>query len=304
MNNIDKIFIINLDKDIDRLNNSYKQLNYYNINNYERYPAINAAKATEKELNSYTTTIGKIIASKTMIGCGISHINIWKKIVKEKINKSLILEDDFILVDDFLNKFNRIINKAPNKYDMLFLTSSQIHNDSIKIRDINEYFYKQLIVCQTVGYIITLEGAKKILKYIDKISYHIDFEICMTSLFTDLNIISAKDHLIYQTFETSHNENNRNYPLILDNLISNNYWLNYSYKVVFFSIKSLDININLNFIIILLLGFALFPYAVILLILEYLYKRNDTIIGNFSILLFGYLLRLTYDSINDLKKSY
>jgi hypothetical protein len=55
MNNINKIFIINLDKDINRLNNSYKQLNYYNINNYERYPAINA------------TTIGKNIASKTMI---------------------------------------------------------------------------------------------------------------------------------------------------------------------------------------------------------------------------------------------
>jgi hypothetical protein len=51
MNNINKIFIINLDKDIDRLNNYYKQLNYYNINNYERYPAINATKATEKELN-------------------------------------------------------------------------------------------------------------------------------------------------------------------------------------------------------------------------------------------------------------
>jgi GR25 family glycosyltransferase involved in LPS biosynthesis len=53
-----------------------------------------------------------------MIWCGISHINIWKKIVKEKINKSLILEDDFILVDDFLNKlnkFNKIINKEPKK---------------------------------------------------------------------------------------------------------------------------------------------------------------------------------------------
>jgi glycosyl transferase family 25 len=304
MNNIDKIFIVNLYKDIERLNNSYKQLNKYNITNYERYSAIYAAKANKYELNTYTTTIGKIIASKTMIGCGISHINIWKKIVKEKINTSLIVEDDFILVDDFLNKFNRIINKAPEKYDILFLTSGQLHNKDLKFRDINEYFYKQIFISQTVGYIITLEGAEKILKYINKVSYHIDLEIFMTSLFTDLNVISVKDHLIYQTFETSHNENNRNYPLILDNLISNNYWLNYSYKVVFFSIKSLDININLNFIIILLLGFYLFPYAVILLFLEYLYQRNNTIIGNFSILLFGYLLRLTYDSINDLKKSY
>jgi glycosyl transferase family 25 len=296
MNNIDKIFIINLDKDIERLNNSYKQLNRYNINNYERYPAIYAAEANKYELNTYTTTIGKIIASKTMIGCGISHINIWKKIVKEKINTCLIVEDDFILVDDFSNKFNTIINKAPKEYDMLFLTSDQMHNHSIKMRDINEYFYKQIFISQTVGYIITLKGAEKILKYIYKVSYHIDFQIFMTSLFTDLDIISIKERLIYQTFETSNNINDRNYPLIIDNLLMNNK-LNYFYKLVFLSIKNFEININV--IIIFLLGLYLFPYGFILLILEYLYKPNDLFLGNLSILIFGYIIRLTYLNIID-----
>jgi hypothetical protein len=36
MNNIDKIFIINLDKDIERMSNSIYQLEKYGINNYER----------------------------------------------------------------------------------------------------------------------------------------------------------------------------------------------------------------------------------------------------------------------------
>ena len=297
MNNIDKIFIINLDKDIDRLNNSYKQLNYYNINNYERYPAIYAAEANKYELNTYTTNIGKIIASKTMIGCGMSHINIWKKIVKDKINTSLILEDDFILVDDFLNKFNIIIDKAPNEYDILFLTSGQMHNKSLKFRDINEYFYKQIFISQTVGYIITLKGSEKILKYIDKVSYHIDFQICMTSLFTDLDVISVKERLIYQTFETSSNINDRNYPLIIDKLILYNNTFNYYYKVVLISIKNFEININVIFIF--LLGFYLFSYAFILLLLEYLYKPNDLFLGNLLILVFGYIIRLTYLNIID-----
>jgi glycosyl transferase family 25 len=297
MNNIDKIFIINLDKDIERLNNSYKQLNHYNINNYERYPAIYAAEANKYELNSYTTTIGKIIASKTMIGCGISHINIWKKIVREKINTSLIVEDDFILVDDFLNKFNKIINKEPKEYDILFLSSGQIHNKDLKFRDINEYFYKQIFISQTIGYIITLKGAEKILKYIDKVSYHIDFQICMTSLFTDLDVISVKEGLIYQTFETSNNLNDRNYPLIIDNLLLYNNTFNYYYKLVLISIKNFEININVIFIF--LFGMYLFPYAFILLILEYLYKSNDLFLGNLSILVFGYIIRLTYLNIID-----
>ena len=182
MNKIDKIFIINLDKDVERLNNSYKQLNDYNINNYERYSAVYGAAANIHDLDNYTTKIGKLIASKSMIGCGISHINIWKRIIKEGINKCLILEDDFILVDNFLNKFNNIIKKSPAEYDILFLSSNIVHNKNLKLYDIDDNFYKQLLISQTVGYIITIEGAKKILKYINKVSYHIDFELCILSL--------------------------------------------------------------------------------------------------------------------------
>jgi hypothetical protein len=43
----------------------------------------------------------------------------------------------------------------------------------------------------------------------------------------------------------------------------------------------------------------LFPYAFILLILEYLYKSNDLFLGNLSILVFGYIIRLTYLNIID-----
>jgi glycosyl transferase family 25 len=289
MNNINKIFIINLDKDIERLNNSYKQLKKYNINNYDRYPAIYGNDINIYELSTYSTFIGKLIASKGMIGCGISHINIWKRIVKEKINKSLILEDDFILVDDFLNKF-KIIEKAPIEYDILFLTSNTIHNKNLKLYNIDDNFYKQLLISQTVGYIITLNGAKKILKYINKVSYHIDVELCISSLLYNLNIISVKEPLIYQTFDTSNNINDRKYPLIIDkSLIKKD--INYLYKTIIFSIKNLNININLNIIIIFLLGYFIFKYAILLLIIEYSYKPNDTIFGNFIILILGHLFK-------------
>jgi glycosyl transferase family 25 len=296
MNIIDKIFIINLDKDKDRLNNAYKQLNEYNIKNYERYAAIYGNNLNKKELNDFTTNMGKIIASKSMIGCGISHINIWKHIIKEKINKCLILEDDFILVDDFLNKFNKIINKTPNEYDILFLSSNIFHNKNLKLYDIDEYFYKQLLISQTVGYIITLKGAKNILKYINKVSYHIDVELCISSIINNLNIITVKDKLIYQSFDDSNNTNDREYPLIIDKLLYKND-INYCYKTIIFSIKNLNININLNIIIILLLGYYIFPYAIILLILEYLYKPNNKIKENTAILIIGFLFKL----INDLR---
>jgi len=291
MNTIDKIFIINLDKDIERLEKSYEQLNFYNIKNYERYPAIYGNNLNKDELNYYSTDIGKIIASKSMIGCGISHINIWKNIIKEKINKCLILEDDFILCDNFINKFDIIMNNAPLEYDIIFLTNNIIHNKNLKLYDINKYFYKQALISQTVGYIITLNGANKLLNYINKVSYHIDFELCILSLLYNFNIISVKEPLIYQTFATSNNTNDREYPLILDSLLIKKD-INYLYKTIILQIKSLNIDININIIIIILLGFYLFPYAILLLILEYFYKPNDKIKVNTLLLIIGFLCKL------------
>ena len=291
MNTINKIFIINLDKDIERLNKSYEQLNFYNITNYERYPAIYGNNLNKDDLNSYSTNIGKIIASKSMIGCGISHINIWKNIIKEKINKCLILEDDFILSDNFINKFDIIINNAPLEYDIIFLTNNIIHNKNLKLYDINEYFYKQAFISQTVGYIITLNGANKLLNFINKVSYHIDVEICILSLLYNFNIISVKEPLIYQTFTTSNNTNDREYPLILERLLIKQD-INYFYKAIILQIKSLNIDINLNIIIIILLGFYIFPYAILLLIIEYFYKQNDKIKVNTLLLIIGYVFKL------------
>ena len=50
---------------------------------------------------------------------------------------------------------------------------------------------------------------KKILYYINKVSYHIDIELCLLSLFRNgINIISVKEPLLYQTYKISYNKSN------------------------------------------------------------------------------------------------
>jgi len=294
MDTIDKIYIINLYKDIDRLNNAYKQLFKYNILNYERFPAIYGANLNEFEINDNTTTIGKIIASHGMLGCALSHINIWKKIIKNNLNRTLILEDDFIFKDNFLDKFNKYIKEAPDNFDILFLSSNFIHNKYLKIKDINPFYYKQLFISQTVSYIITLQGAKKILNYINKVSYHIDFDLCIRHLFNynDLNIISIKEPLIYQTYNTSNNINDRYFPLLLDKILYNNI-VKYYYKTSLFTIFNIDINVNI--LVILLMGYFMFPYSFVLLNIEYILfnnKKNNKYLGNLLLLIFGYICKL------------
>ena len=301
MNNIDKIIIINLDKDVERMSNCINQLKKYNITNYERYSAIYGSKLSKDEINSFTTNIGKLIASYSIIGCGISHINIWKKIVKNGIKKTLILEDDFILKDDFLNKFNTVINKSPNFYDIIFLTANITHNNNIKLYDIDENYYKQFIISQTLGYVITLKGAQKLLKYINKVSYHIDAEICIQSLIrNDLNIISLKEPLLYQSYNISYNKNDRHFPLILNDILYDKD-INYHYKTTLFSF--INYNVSINSLVIILLGFLNFQASIIILLIEYFYFTNNEnnyilMYGNIILLLIGYLLKLFINCFN------
>jgi glycosyl transferase family 25 len=297
MNNIDKIFIINLDKDIERYENCKKQLAKYNITNAERFPGVDGSKLTVKERKDATTDIGNIMASPSMIGCGMSHINLWKKIIREGINKALILEDDFILKDNFIYKFNKAYNQSPKNYDMIFLTDNLIHNKNIKFKNINQHFYKQVFISQTLAYVITMEGAKKLLDNINKITNHIDIELCLLALYNnDINIISMTEPLIYQTYDTSNNTNDCNFPLVIDKYLLKNKDIKYFYKTTGFSI--FGFNISLNCILIILLGFFNIKLAIVLLVAEYLIFNEKKIkIDVFVYLFIGYLLKLIYDGI-------
>jgi len=297
MNNIEKIFIINLDKDTERYESCKKQLAKYNITNAERFPGVNGSKLSDKERKDMTTELGNIVASPSMIGCGMSHVNLWKKIIREGIDKALILEDDFILRDNFIYKFDKAFKRSPENYDMMFLTDNLIHNKNIKFRDINDYFYKQVFISQTLAYIVTSEGAKKLLDNINKITNHIDIELCLLALYnSNINVISMKEPLVYQTYDTSNNTNDCNYPLFVDKYILTNKDIKYFYKTTAFSI--FGFNISLNCMVVMLLGFFNIQFALALLIVEYLLFNDKKIkIDVVVYLLLGYLLRLIYNGI-------
>lgn len=96
MNNIvDKIYLINLDKDIVRLND-FDEMMRKNKWKYERFSAVYGKQLTDEQ---------KILKSKYVnfpleinpseIGCLLSHVSLWEKVANDpKLNKILIFEDD------------------------------------------------------------------------------------------------------------------------------------------------------------------------------------------------------------------
>jgi GR25 family glycosyltransferase involved in LPS biosynthesis len=94
----------------------------------------------------------------------LNHLEIYKKIVKKHIKFALILEDDVILEEDFLDRLIVCINNLPKSFDVAYTDMGMHLRLPGKISQLKFYKYNGLITRTTASYFITLNGAKKFLK--------------------------------------------------------------------------------------------------------------------------------------------
>ena len=111
--------------------------------------------------------------STGQLGCILGHIRILKKIVEEKIDKSIILEDDAKFSSDDLDKYSKELLSAP-EYDLYYLWYPYWEeNNLVKDSDgklLTHQPFRPLF--SIVAYSITYDGAKKVLKQLQNMCYH------------------------------------------------------------------------------------------------------------------------------------
>ena len=175
------IYVINLKSNKKRLRRIKKNFDKYNLS-FNIFEAVNGKKLDHKTIEQYTTKICRnFLCNKSMIGCAISHITLWKQLINDKkTNAYIILEDDAIIDKDFIPIITQI-NKKNIQFDILnmFCPSliSCIINKKIHEKIGNYQIVTKLLPLTTSGYIITKQGAQKLVKLIKKINHHIDFHI-------------------------------------------------------------------------------------------------------------------------------
>lgn len=132
---ISKIYYINLDRRPDRDENVKKEISKINFSGpVERIPAVDGRELDIPNLSeNLITKDGKsdalnknaglyYVMTPGAIGCALSHHNLANKIIEEMAddNYVLILEDDVVLEDDFMNKINNYLKEMP-KFDILLI---------------------------------------------------------------------------------------------------------------------------------------------------------------------------------------
>lgn len=167
--NFDKtsIYIINLDKRVDRYNITSKKLLDYGYNNYKRFSAIDSNLNWDKVKNYVDINSMESIdnnyrkyhheLSKGAVGCYLSHYNLWNKLLLSNDDNFIIFEDDTLPTFQY-SEIKTILYDAPKNWDIILFGGLYHRNNIIK----NTSLCRVKRFYCTHAYIISKSGAKKL----------------------------------------------------------------------------------------------------------------------------------------------
>lgn len=133
--------------------------------------------------------IGRIKKNCTLrrgeIGCYDSHSAIWAHIVKNSLPMTLIMEDDaeFHYSTNTIQKLNNLFRDIQSKrinFDVLYLCHIPRHHKDNMKRKISPYLSIPNVFAGLMCYLVTYEGAKKLLKH--SIPYELPADVFIMEL--------------------------------------------------------------------------------------------------------------------------
>ena len=202
-------FVINLLRRTDRKEAIEILFDKEQITEYEFYEAIDGKElvVTNEITNLF---IGNDFGNrKGVIGCALSHYNLWKQLLEDPTNDYyVIFEDDFTVSNGFKAKYDKHLDLIKNStYDMVFLGYHV--RDEHKKEQIKSIHGKPIVPLKMsiyiggfYSYLITKSGAKKLDTYIKEngIKHGIDYLIKIIPGFTCVNI---QPHIVFSDWVKS-----------------------------------------------------------------------------------------------------
>jgi glycosyl transferase family 25 len=152
-----------------------------------KVPGIRGTELKWKDINRAASTTCQWVCTPGMVGCGASHIELWKRVVSENMEYALVLEDDAVLAPSFTEETIHALQIVPKYYHILLLgcflcddSTQHIFSRPVTssapagLRSVSQF-------AGTHAYIISNSGARHLLrKNKGKVSYHIDAQMSST----------------------------------------------------------------------------------------------------------------------------
>jgi glycosyl transferase, family 25 len=178
-----KIFVINLDSSVDRIENMQAQCNELGIE-FERVSAVrgknlsNDEKAAVYNLDVNLAKYDKVL-NDGEIGCYMSHAKCWEQIVVQNLDYALILEDDAILTPEITGYIAKLADST-QEWDYIKLSHGRKPKSILNAIDLGDGLSLGQCIklpSTTTGQLVSLAGAKKLLQHAYPIARPIDIDI-------------------------------------------------------------------------------------------------------------------------------
>lgn len=235
-----EIFVINLDRDVDKLNKVREEFRKQNLQ-FTRFPAIDGRKYLQETPDDLKDKEIEYMCQKfctpASIGCFLSHRRIWEKIVRDKIPVTLICEDDVFFSKDFAD-IDTVWQDIPMDWDMVYLGClgacnpqqdysvlnwlySWMGNNPDRGKKITERIFVPDCPSGTHAYVLSYEGACKLLEIIQKVTFHVDVTISRRA--KNMNIYAVHPNLVYQRISVVDSSTAGSRPVLLNTLMDKAY---------------------------------------------------------------------------------
>ena len=237
INNI-PIRIINLERRQDRKTKSIQQLNDAGMEQSDYQFVV----ATDGSTLVPTVEMKNLFAGndfgdrRGVIGCAITHYNLWKQLLNSNDAYYLIMEDDFVLCPNFKNRFRAMLKSGIFSIkDTIFLgyhmfsenreKNFHVYNNLSTSEDAIVPLNKNLYIGGYFMYSINRNGAKKMIDYIDKngIKHGIDY---LNKIIPNLENYECQPQLVFSEWNENGKEIDSDIQNIYDKIdfttVSNN----------------------------------------------------------------------------------
>ena len=114
---VDKVYVINLDKDTERMKSIDRQFKATGI----QYTRISAVEGSNVKHTNKLTEYCLQYCTDGMKGCALSHRLIWEDMVAAGYSRVAIFEDDAIISDTFQNELKVAWNQLPKDFDIFYI---------------------------------------------------------------------------------------------------------------------------------------------------------------------------------------
>lgn len=229
-----KVFVINLTRDTEKLQDMTEKLRGLNTE-FTRFDAVLGKEVPKEVLERELTPWCQNFCPAATVGCALSHKNIWRKIVDENIKSAAVFEDDCIYDPSFYSILTKALADLPDDWDVLYFgcvagcyknRADMSTFDSIFLkalgRDtepivVSENLYRPTLPLACHAYAISNKGARRFLKLIPRIGFHID--TAMATHCPQMQVFAVHPNVVGQDTSTSGMATFK--PVLLTNLAKN-----------------------------------------------------------------------------------